>query len=159
VIHWCFARCKWWYIVDLEKIVARDSRVRRYVTSYIYMESLDLVKIVVICVCKIPWAPGDRPCDLTPMTMDWVVHPYCVRFGFDKTLSTETFYQQGLIVQVGKLGEGMKCYKCNSTSNVLVCETLRKVYMYGCDSEWVGSVCVCMWCVCVSSLLISSKMI
>lgn len=40
--------------MDLEKIVARDSRVRRYVTSYIYMESLDLVKIVVICVCKIP---------------------------------------------------------------------------------------------------------
>jgi hypothetical protein len=24
---------------------------------------------------------------------------------------------------VGKLGQGMKCCKCNSTSNVLVCET------------------------------------
>ena len=29
-----------------------------------------------------------------------------------------------------------------------VCETQMKVYMYGCVSEWVGSVCVCV-CVCV----------
>ena len=49
----------------------------------------------------------------------------------------------------------MRCCKCNSTSNVLVCESERKVYMYGCVIEWAGSVCG----VCVSSLLISSKMI
>ncbi len=51
----------------------------------------------------------------------------------DKTLSTETAYQQGLTV--GKLGQGMRYYKCNNTCNVLVCETERKVYMYGCVSE------------------------
>ncbi len=36
---------------------------------------------------------------------------------------------------VGKVGPGMWCGKCNSTSNVLVCETQRKVNMYGCVSE------------------------
>jgi hypothetical protein len=68
------------------------------------------------------------------------------------TLSTETSYQQGLIV--GNLGPGPRtryvvCQvtEFNSTSNVLVCVTHRKEYMYGCVSEWVGSVCV--WCVCV----------
>jgi hypothetical protein len=45
----------------------------------------------------------------------------------------------------------MWCDKFNSTFNVLVCETQRKVNMYGCVSEWVGSVCVCVLtqCVCV----------
>ena len=62
------------------------------------------------------------------------------------TLSTETSYLQGLIV--GKIDPGMWCDKFNSTSNVLVCETQRKVYMYGCVSESVGSVCVCVVCVC-----------
>jgi hypothetical protein len=41
----------------------------------------------------------------------------------------------------------MWCGKCNSTSNVLVCETQRKVNMYGCVSECVCGVCV--WGVCV----------
>ncbi len=36
---------------------------------------------------------------------------------------------------VGKLGPGMWCVKFNSTSNVLVRETQRKVNMYGCVSE------------------------
>jgi hypothetical protein len=83
----------------------------------------------------------------------------------NKTLSTETGYQQDLINRdllstrfiVGKVGSGMWCVKFNNTSIVLVCETQRKVNMYGCVSERVGSVCVCV--VCVSSLLISSKMI
>jgi hypothetical protein len=74
----------------------------------------------------------------------------------NKTLSTETGYQQDLINRdllstrliVGKVGSGMWCDKFNSTSNVLVCETQRKVNMYGCVSEWVGSVCVCVVCVC-----------
>ena len=35
----------------------------------------------------------------------------------------------------GKVGPGMWCGKFNSTSNVLVCETQRKVNMYGCVSE------------------------
>ena len=86
------------------------------------------------------------------------------RWFINKTLSTETTYQQDVInrdrlstwLMVGKLGQGMRCWKCNSTSNVLVCETQGKVYMYGCVDEWVGSVCVC---VCVSSFLISSSMI
>ena len=61
----------------------------------------------------------------------------------NKTLSTETAYQQDLINRdllstrliVGKVGPGMWCGKFNSTSNVLVCETQRKVNMYGCVSE------------------------
>jgi hypothetical protein len=61
----------------------------------------------------------------------------------NKTLSTETTYQQDLISRdllstrliVGNLGSGMWCGKFNSTSNVLVCETQRKVNMYGCVSE------------------------
>ena len=36
---------------------------------------------------------------------------------------------------VGKVGPGLWCGKCNSTSNVLVCETQRKVNMYGGVSE------------------------
>ena len=48
----------------------------------------------------------------------------------NQTLSTETVYQQDLINRdllstrliVGKVGPGMWCGKCNSTSNVLVCE-------------------------------------
>jgi hypothetical protein len=51
----------------------------------------------------------------------------------------------------------MWCDKFNSTSNVLVCETQRKVNMYLCVSECLCGVCVCG--VCVSSLFISSKMI
>jgi hypothetical protein len=82
----------------------------------------------------------------------------------NKTLSTETAYQQDLIMRdllstrliVGKVGPGMWCGKFNSTSNVLLCETQRKVNMYGCVSECVWCVCVCG--VCVSSLFISSKM-
>ena len=35
----------------------------------------------------------------------------------------------------GKVGPGMWCVKFNSTSNVLVCVTKRKVNMYGCVSE------------------------
>jgi hypothetical protein len=62
-------------------------------------------------------------------------------------LSTESYqqrpYQQDLINRdllstrliVGKVGSGMWCGKSNSTSNVLVCETQRKVNMYGCVSE------------------------
>ena len=67
----------------------------------------------------------------------------------NKTLSTETSYQQGSIV--GKVGTGMRCSKLNSTSNVLVCETQRKVYMYWSVSDSVSEkvVCVCVWCVCV----------
>ena len=61
----------------------------------------------------------------------------------NKTLSTETAYQQDLINRVllstrlivGKVGPGMWCGKVNSTSNVLVCETQRKVNMYGFVSE------------------------
>ena len=60
------------------------------------------------------------------------------RVFINKTLSTETAYQQDLINRdllstrliVGKVGPGMWCGKCNSTSNVLVCETQRKVYLY-----------------------------
>ena len=41
--------------------------------------------------------------------------------------------KEGLIV--GKIGQGMRYYKCNSTSHVsVVCETQKKVYMYGCVS-------------------------
>jgi len=61
----------------------------------------------------------------------------------NNTLSTETAYQQDLINRDllstwlirGKVGPGMWCVKFNSTSNVLVCVTKRKVYMYGCVSE------------------------
>ena len=68
------------------------------------------------------------------------VRPGCLS---TKTLSTETAYQQDLINRdllstrliVGKVGPGMWCGKCNSTSNVLVCETQRKVNVYGCVSE------------------------
>ena len=57
----------------------------------------------------------------------------------NKTLSTETVYQQDVInrdrlskwLMVGKLGQGMRRCKCNSTSNALVCETQGKVSMYG----------------------------
>ncbi len=69
------------------------------------------------------------------------------RVFINKILSTETAYQQDLINRdllstrliVGKVGPGMWCDNCNSTSgypsNVLVCETQRKVNMYGCVSE------------------------
>ena len=65
------------------------------------------------------------------------------RVFINKTLSTETVYQQDLINRdllstrliVGKVGPGMWCVKFKSTSNVLVCETQRKVNMYGCVSE------------------------
>jgi len=50
--------------------------------------------------------------------------PYQQRPFINKTLSTETSYQQGLIV--GKIGSGMRCSKLNSTSTVLVYETQRK---------------------------------
>jgi hypothetical protein len=61
----------------------------------------------------------------------------------NKTLPTETAYQQDLINRdllstrliVDKVGSGMWCGKFNSTSNVVVCETQRKVNMYGCVSE------------------------
>ena len=59
--------------------------------------------------------------------------PYQQRPIINKTLSTGTTYQQGFIV--GKLSQGMRCYKFKST---------------------VGSVCVLV-CVCVSSSLISSN--
>jgi hypothetical protein len=54
--------------------------------------------------------------------------PYQQRPLINKTVSTETSDQQGLIV--GKLGQGMRCCKCNSTSNVFVCESRRKVYVW-----------------------------
>jgi hypothetical protein len=65
------------------------------------------------------------------------------RVFINKTLSTETAYQQDLINRdllstrliVGEVGPDMWCGKFNSTSNVLVCETQRKVNMYGCVSE------------------------
>ena len=68
------------------------------------------------------------------------VRPGCLS---TKTLSTETTYQQDLINRDllstwlirGKVGPGMWCVKFNSTSNVLVCVTQRKVNMYGCVSE------------------------
>jgi hypothetical protein len=58
-------------------------------------------------------------------------------------VDSEIVYQQDLINRdllstrliVGKVGSGMWCVKFNSTSNVLVCETQRKVNMYGCVSE------------------------
>ena len=60
---------------------------------------------------------------------DRSTRPYQYRPLIDKTLSTETGYQQGLIV--GKLGQGMRFCKCNSTSNVLVCETQKeRVYVW-----------------------------
>ena len=36
----------------------------------------------------------------------------------------------GMLVDsgIGKLGQGMRCCKCHSNSNVLVCETQRKVF-------------------------------
>ncbi len=78
----------------------------------------------------------------------------------NKTLSTETVYQQDLINRdllstrliVGKVGPGMWCDKFNNTSNVLVCETQKKVNMYGCVSECVCGVCVCGVCPLCSSL-------
>ncbi len=65
------------------------------------------------------------------------------RVFINKTLSTETCYRQDLIntdhlstrFVVSKLGQGMRCCKCSSTSNVFVCETQRKEYMYGCVCE------------------------
>jgi hypothetical protein len=65
------------------------------------------------------------------------------RVFINKTLSTETAYQQDLINRdllstrliVGKVGPGTRCGKFNSTSNVLVSETQMKVNMYGCVSE------------------------
>ncbi len=65
------------------------------------------------------------------------------RVFINKTLSTETDYQQDLINRdllstrliVGEVGPGTWCVKFNSSSNVLVCETQRKVNMYGCVSE------------------------
>ena len=66
------------------------------------------------------------------------------RVFINKTLSTETVYQQDLInrdllstrlIRGTEVGPGMWCDKFNSTSKVLVCETQRKVNMYGCVSE------------------------
>ncbi len=57
------------------------------------------------------------------------VSPWC--------LSTRP-YQQRPLINKTLVGSGMWCDKFNSTSNVLVCETQRKVNMYGCVSEWVG---------------------
>jgi hypothetical protein len=65
------------------------------------------------------------------------------RVCINKTLSKETAYQQDLINRdlvstsliVGKAGAGMWCGKFNSTANVLVCETQRKVNMCGSVSE------------------------
>jgi len=71
--------------------------------------------------------------------------PYQQRPFINKTLSTETAYQQGLIVDRWQVKSRYEVLQLsNSTSNVLVCETQRKVSMYGCVSEWVGSVCVCV---------------
>ncbi len=59
------------------------------------------------------------------------------RVFINKTSSTETTYQQDVINRdhlspwliVGKIGQGMRCYKCRITSNhsVFVCETQGKV--------------------------------
>ncbi len=58
------------------------------------------------------------------------------RVFINKTFSTETAYQQDLIrLIVGKVGPDVWCGKFNSTSNVLVCETQRKMNMFGCVSE------------------------
>ena len=86
------------------------------------------------------------------------------RVFINKTLSTETTYQQDLMhrdllstrFDTWKLGQGMRCCKCNSTSNVLVCGKciIRCMTHDASVSEYV--VCVSVWCVCVSSLLISS---
>ncbi len=64
-----------------------------------------------------------------------------IRYGktrvfINKTLSTETTYQQDLINRDllttrlirGKVGPGMWCVKFNSISKVLVCETQMKVF-------------------------------
>ena len=61
------------------------------------------------------------------------------RVFINKTLLTETTYQQDLnnrdllstSLIVGKLGPGMWSGNFKNTSNVLVCETQRKVNMYG----------------------------
>ena len=92
-----------------------------------------------------------RSCRPTPLLVGILVDSEIVlstRYGktrvfINKTLSTETAYQQDLINRdllstrliVGKVGPGMWCGKISSTSNVLVCETQRKVNMYGCVSE------------------------
>jgi len=62
------------------------------------------------------------------------------RVFINKTLSTETAYQQDLIKRDllstrlirGKVGPGMWCGKFNSTSNVLVCET-KSEYVWVCQ--------------------------
>ena len=62
------------------------------------------------------------------------------RVFINKTLSTETAYQQDLIKRDllstrlirGKVGPGMWCVKFNSTSNVLVCET-KSEYVWVCQ--------------------------
>jgi hypothetical protein len=46
-------------------------------------------------------------------------------------LSTETTYQQGLIV--AKSRQGMRCRNCNSTSNVSVCVTKESAYVWMCQ--------------------------
>jgi hypothetical protein len=45
--------------------------------------------------------------------------------GINKTIINRDRLSTWLIV--GKLGQGMRCCKCNSNSNVLVCETQGKV--------------------------------
>jgi hypothetical protein len=52
---------------------------------------------------------------------------------FSRTGHSEMVLSTRLIV--GKVGPGMWCGKCNSTPNVLVCETQRKMNTYGCVSE------------------------
>jgi len=57
------------------------------------------------------------------IVLQYQLNTYKARVVINKTLSTQTTYQQGLIF--GKLGKGMRSCKCNSTSNVLVCKAQR----------------------------------
>ena len=52
---------------------------------------------------------------------------------------------------VGKLGQGVRCCKCNSNSNVLVCETRGKVWI--CMGESVSAPGSVSECVCPLDLL------
>ena len=68
-----------------------------------------------------------------------MVAPRCLSTVFILTLSNPVLVNKTVINRVisstwlivGKLGQGMRCCKCNSNANVLVCETQ-------------GKVCICM---------------
>jgi hypothetical protein len=81
------------------------------------------------------WCLSTKPYQLRPLIQDqtYQLRPLIQDLINRDLLSTRLI--------VGKVGPGMWCDKFNSTSNVLVCETQRKVNMYRCVSECV---CVCL---------------